>query len=65
MLLKLADWLVYSLLGLDPGSRHAAALNFFIYDLMKIFLLLTVLIFLIGVIRTCLPEEKLKTWMSK
>lgn len=65
MLLKLADWLVYSLMGLDPEAHHAHALHFFIYDLMKIFLLLSVLIFLIGVIRTYLPEEKLKGWMSK
>ncbi len=65
MLLKLADWLVYDLLSLDPGSRHAGALQFFIYDLMKIFLLLTILIFLIGVVRTYLPEDKLKAWMSK
>ena len=65
MLLRFADWLVYGLFGLEKGIRHVDALHFFIYDLMKIFLLLTVLIFLIGVIRTYLPEEKLKQWMSK
>ncbi len=65
MLLKLADWLVYSLMGLNPEAHHANALHFFIYDLMKIFLLLSVLIFLIGVARTYLPEDKLKGWMSK
>jgi uncharacterized membrane protein YraQ (UPF0718 family) len=65
MLLKLADWLVYSLMGLNPEAHHAHAVHFFIYDLMKIFLLLSVLIFLIGVLRTYLPEEKLKGWMSK
>lgn len=65
MLLKLTDWLVYRLLGLDPGSTHVHALHFFIYDLMKIFLLLAVLIFLIGVVRTYLPQNKLKEWMSK
>lgn len=65
MLLKLADWLVYSLMGLNPEAHYAHALHFFIYDLMKIFLLLSVLIFLIGVGRTYLPEDKLKGWMSK
>lgn len=65
MLLKIADWLIYGLCGLEKGVHYADAIHFFIYDLMKIFLLLSVLIFLIGVIRTYLPEEKLKNWMSK
>jgi uncharacterized membrane protein YraQ (UPF0718 family) len=65
MLLKLIDRLVYDWMGLDPTLLHAQALHFFIYDLVKIFLLLAVLIFLIGVIRTYLPEHKLKAWMSK
>ena len=65
MLLKLIDRLVYDWMGLDPTVLHAQALHFFIYDLVKIFLLLASLIFIIGVIRTYLPEEKLKAWMSK
>jgi uncharacterized membrane protein YraQ (UPF0718 family) len=65
VLLKLADWLIYGLFGLEKGVHYADAIHFFIYDLMKIFLLLGALIFLIGVIRTCLPEEKLKNWMSR
>ena len=65
MLLRLVDFLVYRLLGLDPDAHHARALHFFVYDLIKIFLLLAVLIFLIGVIRTYIPEQKLKGWMSR
>jgi len=65
MLLKLVDRLVYGLLGMDPAVRSAQTLHFFIYDLVKIFSLLAVLIFLIGVIRTYLPEKKLKDWMSR
>ncbi|MGA1205014.1 MAG: permease [Opitutales bacterium] len=65
MLLKLTEWLIHGLLGLDPEAQHTQALHFFLHDLVKIFLLLGVLIFLIGVIRTYLPEDKLKAWMSK
>jgi uncharacterized membrane protein YraQ (UPF0718 family) len=65
MLLRLIDRLVYDWMGLDPALLHAQALHFFIYDLVKIFLLLGSLIFVIGVIRTYLPEDKLKAWMSK
>lgn len=64
MLLKFSDWLIYELIGLDPESRLGGAVHFFIYDSLKIFLLLAVMIFIIGVIRTFLPADKLKRWMS-
>ena len=64
MLLELTEALLYDLIGLDPDSRFHAAIHFFIYDTVKIFFLLAVMIFAIGVIRTWLPEEKLKRWMS-
>lgn len=64
MLLRLSDLLVYEWLGLDPESRLGAAIHFFVYDTMKIFLLLAVMIFIIGVIRTWLPVQRIKTWMG-
>lgn len=64
MLLELANRLVYGWMGMDPASRLGGAVHFFIYDTVKIFLLLAVMIFAIGVIRTWLPEERLKKWMS-
>lgn len=64
MLLELTDALLYDLLGLDPDSRFHSAIHFFFYDTVKIFFLLAVMIFAIGVIRTWLPDEKLKRWMS-
>ena len=65
MLLKFADWLTYGLLGLSPETRFGASVNFFVYDSMKIFLLLFGLIFFIGVVRTYLPQERIKTWMNQ
>jgi hypothetical protein len=65
MLLRLSDLLVYEWMGLNPETRFGGAIHFFIYDTLKIFLLLAVLIFLIGVVRTWLPEERLRRWMSK
>ncbi|GHC01323.1 permease [Cerasicoccus arenae] len=65
MLLKLTDVLIYEWIGLDPESRLVGAIHFFIYDSLKIFLLLAVMIFVIGVIRTWLPEDRLKRWMSQ
>jgi len=65
MLEQSIDILVYDWIGLDPESRLSGAIHFFLYDSIKIFLLLAVMIFLIGVIRTYLPEQKLKEWMNK
>lgn len=65
MLTQFSDLLIYDLLGLEPGSRLGGAVHFFVYDTVKIFLLLAVMIFAIGVIRTWLPEHKLRRWMGR
>ena len=64
MLLSLIDRLVYQWMGMDPESRFGGAVHFFLYDTVKIFLLLAVMIFIIGVIRSYLPQERLRRWMS-
>jgi len=65
MLLELVDLLVYEWAGLDPETRLGGAVHFFIYDTVKIFLLLAGMIFVIGVVRTWLPEHKLRRWMGR
>ncbi len=65
MLQIAADWLVYSVFKLDPASRIGQAVNFFVYDSVKILLLLFVLIAVIGFLRTFLAQEKIKLWLSK
>ncbi len=64
MLLNTIDWLFYDLAGLNPEVVWIAALHFFVYDTVKIFLLLAVMIFLIGVGRSFLPESTLRRWMG-
>ncbi len=63
MLLEAAEWLT-NLLGLDPTSRFGGAVAFFLYDSVKILLLLAVMMFIVGVLRTFLPMQKMKGWMS-
>ena len=60
MLKAFASYITYDLLNLDHGSRSGDVLNFFIYDTIKIFLLLTVIIFAVSVIRSYFPPEKTK-----
>lgn len=65
MLTELINHLIYQWLGMEPESRFSGAVHFFLYDTIKIFLLLAVMIFAIGVVRTWLPEHRLKRWMSR
>lgn len=64
MLKDIASYMTYDLAKLDHGSRLADALNFFIYDTIKIFLLLAFIIFIVSVIRSYFPPEKTKRILS-
>lgn len=64
MLKLFADWLTYSVFNIIPQTLLAEAVNFFIYDTIKIFLLLTVIIFSVSVVRSFLPPEKIRIILS-
>jgi uncharacterized protein len=65
MLQKAVDYIVYNLFGLESNSELGLTLNFFIYDSIKILLMLFFMIFIIGVIRSYIPENKIKKWLSR
>ena len=44
--------------GMDPSSRLGGSVHFFIYDTIKIFLLLAVLIFAVSWIQSHFPPER-------
>lgn len=54
----IADKLVYEVLGIAPDTHLAASVNFIIYDVLKILILLVVMIFAISYIRTFVTPEK-------
>jgi uncharacterized membrane protein YraQ (UPF0718 family) len=64
MLLTFSRWLAGDLLHLDLSSRWGETVQFFFYDTVKITGLLVALIFLIGVIRTFIPAERIRRWMD-
>lgn len=64
MIQEFVDWLLYSLIGIDPIIRINQSINFFIYDSIKILLLLFFMISVIGFLRTYLPQHKIKKWLS-
>ncbi|MFL0807318.1 MAG: permease [Oceanobacter sp.] len=60
----LADWITYSLLGLEPTSRLASGLHFFIEDTTKILALLVVLIYVIALMRASLNPERVRAFLQ-
>jgi uncharacterized protein len=55
-----ADWATYQLMGLSHDSRLGEALNFFIYDVPKLMLLLAGMIFLITLLQTFVDTNKVR-----
>ena len=60
MLKAFASYVVYDLFGMAQKTRLSGAVEFFIYDVIKIFLLLSVIIFIVSIIRSYFPPEKTK-----
>jgi len=58
------DWVMYNFLKLDASSKIIQSLNYFIYDSIKIMLLLFFMIAVIGFLRTYLPQKKVKAWLN-
>lgn len=59
-----ADYVVH-LTGLDPARGAGAALQFFIYDLQKIVVLILVVAFIMALVRGALPLDRIRTWLER
>lgn len=59
-----SDFITYSVFKLEEGTL-AGAVNFFIYDTLKIFILLSVIIFIVSIIRSYLPPEKIRNILAR
>jgi uncharacterized protein len=60
-----ADWLTYGLFLISKETHLGEAVDFFIYDTIKIFILLIVIIFAVSIVRTYLPPEKTRKFLSR
>ena len=59
-----ADWLIYDLAGMQ-GSPLGDALHFFVMDVTKILVLLTVVIYVMGLLRALLKPERVRDFIRK
>ena len=64
MIQKFADWLVFSVIGLDNETAFGSAVNFFVYDSIKILLLLFLISALMGIVNAYFPVERLRNYLS-
>lgn len=64
MIQQFADWLVYSVVGFNPATPLGGAINFFVYDSIKIILLLFLISTLMGVVNAYFPIERLRHFLT-
>ena len=60
-----ADWLVHGVMAIDAASHLGIALNFFIYDTIKILLLLFLIVALMGIVNAYFPIERLRNYLQR
>ncbi|MBI1282435.1 MAG: permease [Anaerolineaceae bacterium] len=59
-----ADFITYQVLRLTPESQIGSSLNFFLYDVPKILMLLSGMIFIITTLRSFITPEQSRRWLG-
>lgn len=60
----LSGWLAFRALGLAPGSHLGESVAFFLYDVPKVLLLLTLIVFAIGIVRSFFTPERTRAILA-
>lgn len=64
MIQKFANWLVYDIAGLDSASKLGSSVNFFVYDSIKILVLLFLISIFMGILNAYFPVQKLRKFLT-
>ena len=56
----LANSMVYNIFGMDRTAHLTEAIRFFIFEVPKVLMLLTIIVFIVGIIRSYFSPEKTK-----
>jgi uncharacterized membrane protein YraQ (UPF0718 family) len=62
---SLVAWLVYDTLGLDATTHWGQALHFFLYDTVKILILLFLVTFIMGIVNAYFPIDRVRNFLSR
>ena len=57
-LLPFSNYFAYQLLSIEQGSHLGEAVQFFVYDTPKVMMLLTLIVFVVGMVRSFFTPEK-------
>jgi uncharacterized membrane protein YraQ (UPF0718 family) len=60
----LARWITFRLLALPEASHLGQSLAFFLYDTPKVLLLLTLIVFLVGIVRSFFTPERTRALLA-
>jgi uncharacterized protein len=63
-LARLSDWITYSLIGLLPGTHLASAVQFFIFEVPKVLMLLTLVVYGVGIIRSFFTPQRTRAILA-
>lgn len=64
MIQQFADWLIFDIIGLDATSRLGESINFFVYDSIKIIILLFGISIVMGIINAYFPIDRLRNYLT-
>lgn len=64
MIKDFADWLVFQTMNLVPGTMLGEAVNFFVYDTIKIYLLLAIIVFAVALLRSYFSPQRARKLLS-
>lgn len=62
---NLANWFIYNVLQISQGSKLGGTLNFFVYDTIKILILLFMITLLMGIVNSYFPVDKVRNFLSR
>ena len=61
---RFANWMVYAALGMTAGSRLASAIAFFIFEAPKVLMLLLLVVFGVGIVRSFFTPERTRRLLA-
>ena len=64
MIQHFADWLIYDICGVDATTHLGEALNFFVYDTLKIIVLLFIISIVMGIVNAWFPVDRLRNFLT-
>ena len=62
--LPLSEWITFRAIGLSPTSHLGQSLAFFLYDTPKVLLLLVLIVFVVGIIRSFFTAERTRAILA-